>query len=71
MKYTCACARACVCVGGGRGEEVEDLIVPSVRFGGRELVLSSQGCLGQEARQAEASEPGALAVTELALCSLL
>ena len=55
-----ACVCVCVC-GRGGGEGLEDLIVPSVRLGSRELVLSGQGCLGQKARWAEASEPRASA----------
>ena len=35
----------------GRGEGLEDLIVPSARLGSRELVLSGQGCMGQKARR--------------------
>lgn len=45
--------------------------MPSVRLGSRELVLSSQGRSGQEARQEEPSEPGVIASTELSLHFLL
>lgn len=49
--YAC-CVFVCVCLWSrGRGEGLEDLIVPSARLGSRELVLSGQGCMGQEPRR--------------------